>query len=60
VLPSNGDPALSLTVQNAATGAYGQPVGLYWFIPGILLATGYFVYTYRNLTRKVTVEEESY
>ena len=60
VLPSNGDPALSLTVQNAATGAYGQQVGLYWFIPGILLATGYFVYTYRNLTRKVTVEEESY
>jgi cytochrome d ubiquinol oxidase subunit II len=60
VLPSNGDMALSLTVHNAATGAYGQYVGIYWFVPGILLATGYFVYTYRSLSRKVTVEEDSY
>jgi cytochrome d ubiquinol oxidase subunit II len=54
VLPSNGDPAMSLTVANTAAGPYGLRVGLYWFIPGVLLTTGYFVYTYRSLSGKVT------
>ena len=53
VLPSNGDPALSLTVANAAAAPYGLRVGLFWFIPGILLTTGYFVYTYRSFAGKV-------
>jgi cytochrome d ubiquinol oxidase subunit II len=53
VLPSNGDPAFSLTVANSAAAAYGLRVGLYWFIPGVLLTTGYFVYTYRNFAGKV-------
>jgi len=48
VLPANGDPASSLTIYNTAASSYGLLVGLAWFIPGILLATGYFVYTYRN------------
>ncbi len=52
VLPSNLDPALSLTVYNAAAPVYGLRVGLVWFIPGMLLATGYFVYTYRSLSGK--------
>ncbi|MFN7996321.1 MAG: cytochrome d ubiquinol oxidase subunit II [Bryobacteraceae bacterium] len=54
VLPSNGDPKLGLTVYNAAAAPYGLRVGLAWFIPGILLATAYFVYTYRNFSGKVT------
>jgi cytochrome d ubiquinol oxidase subunit II len=53
VLPSNTDPALSLTVFNAAAAPYGLRVGLWWFIPGMLLTTGYFVYTYRNFSGKV-------
>jgi cytochrome d ubiquinol oxidase subunit II len=53
VLPSSGDPALSLTVANAAAAPYGLRVGLFWFIPGILLTTGYFVYTYRSFAGKV-------
>jgi cytochrome d ubiquinol oxidase subunit II len=53
VLPSNSDPALSLTVSNAAAPLYGLQVGLIWFIPGMLLATGYFVYTYRSFSGKV-------
>ena len=53
VLPSNGDPAFSLTVANAAAAPYGLRVGLYWFVPGILLTTGYFVYTYRSFAGKV-------
>ncbi|HTP33381.1 MAG TPA: cytochrome d ubiquinol oxidase subunit II [Candidatus Acidoferrales bacterium] len=60
VLPSNGNPAHSLTVRNASTAAYGLRVGIYWFVPGILLATGYFIYTYRSLSRKVSGGEESY
>jgi len=54
VLPSNGDPAMSLTVANSAAAPYGLRVGLYWFIPGLLLTTGYFVYTYRSLSGKVS------
>jgi len=53
VLPSNGDPAFSLTIANSAAAPYGLRVGLYWFIPGILLAATYFVYTYRSFKGKV-------
>ena len=53
VLPSSGDPALGLTVSNSAAAPYGLAIGLVWFIPGMLLTTGYFVYTYRNFAGKV-------
>jgi cytochrome d ubiquinol oxidase subunit II len=56
VLPSNSDPARSLTVSNAAAPLYGLRVGLVWFIPGMLLATAYFVYTYRSFSGKVKLE----
>lgn len=55
VLPSNADPALSLSIYNAAAPAYGLRVGLFWFIPGTLLAIGYFVYTYRHSSGKISV-----
>jgi cytochrome d ubiquinol oxidase subunit II len=58
LLPSNADPALSLTILNAAAAPYGLRVGLVWFIPGMLLTAGYFVYTYRNFAGKVKVREE--
>ncbi len=60
VLPSNADPASGLTIYNAAAPAYGLKVGLAWFIPGMTLATGYFVYVYRNFAGKVRLEEEGY
>jgi cytochrome d ubiquinol oxidase subunit II len=60
VLPSNTDPKLGLTVYNAAAAQYGLKVGLAWFIPGMLLAVGYFVYTYRSFAGKVSLEEEGY
>lgn len=60
VLPSNADPALGLTVYNSAAPAYGLKVGLAWFIPGMILATGYFVYVYRNFAGKVRLEDEGY
>lgn len=60
VLPSSGDPTLGLTVGNSAAASYGLGVGLAWFIPGMLLATGYFVYTYRNFSGKVKLDDEGY
>ena len=57
VLPSNLDPKLGLTVYNAAAAPYGLKVGLAWFIPGMLLATAYFVYTYRSFAGKVPGDE---
>jgi cytochrome d ubiquinol oxidase subunit II len=60
VLPSNIDPRLGLTVYNAAAAPYGLKVGLAWLIPGMLLATGYFVYTYSSFAGKVELEEEGH
>jgi len=57
VLPSSGDPSLSLTILNAAAPPYGLQIGLAWFIPGMLLTASYFIYTYRNFSGKVKVEE---
>jgi cytochrome d ubiquinol oxidase subunit II len=60
VLPSNADPARSLTVWNSATAAYGLKVGLAWWIPGMLLVLGYTVFIYRHFAGKVRLEEEGY
>jgi cytochrome d ubiquinol oxidase subunit II len=60
VLPSNADPARGLDIYEAAAGAYGLRVGLAWFIPGMLLVTAYFVFTYRRLAGKTKVREEGY
>jgi len=58
VLPSNSDPEHSLTLCAAAAPGYGLKVGLAWWIPGILLVTLYFVFTYRHFAGKVRFEEE--
>jgi cytochrome d ubiquinol oxidase subunit II len=60
VLPSRPDPNFGLTITNAAAPAYGLSIGLAWWIPGILLATGYFVFTYRRFAGKVRLDEEGY
>ncbi|MBV8902178.1 MAG: hypothetical protein JOZ22_00955 [Acidobacteriia bacterium] len=54
VLPSNNNPALSLTIENTAAVRYGLGIGLICFIPGIALAAAYFSYTYRSFAGKVT------
>ena len=48
VLPSSGDPSLALTIHSAATAPYGLRMGLMWWIPGVLVAVGYFVFLYRH------------
>jgi cytochrome d ubiquinol oxidase subunit II len=57
VLPSNGDPALGLTIYNAAAPQYGLSIGLRWWIPGMILAAGYFVFVYRHFAGKVRLDE---
>jgi cytochrome bd ubiquinol oxidase subunit II len=56
VLPSNGDPNLSLTITNASAPAYGLGVGIAWYVPGILLVAAYFTFVYRKFSGKVTLE----
>lgn len=54
VLPSVGDPGLSLTIHNVAAPAYGLRVGFAWWIPGFLLAATYSFIVYRHFRGKVT------
>jgi cytochrome bd ubiquinol oxidase subunit II len=58
VLPAR-DPAYSLTVRNAKAGAYGLKIGLIWWIIGMILAAGYFIYVYRTFAGKVTANPDS-
>ncbi len=52
VLPSNGDPANGLTIMNSAAPEYGLRVGLVWWIPGMLLAVGYFALLFYRFRTK--------
>jgi cytochrome bd-type quinol oxidase subunit 2 len=49
--------AYSLTVFNSKTGDYSMRVGLVWWLVGIILAIGYFVFLYRFFRGKVTLED---
>jgi cytochrome d ubiquinol oxidase subunit II len=60
VLPSSLGAGLGLTVYNSAAPLYGLKVGLAWFIPGMILTTGYFVYTYRSFAGKVSADGGEY
>jgi cytochrome d ubiquinol oxidase subunit II len=60
VLPSSSNPELGLTIYNTATTSYGLKVGLAWWIPGMLLATGYFVFIYRRFAGKVRLEDSGH
>jgi cytochrome d ubiquinol oxidase subunit II len=56
VLPASTSAAYSLMVYNAKAGDYGLRVGLVWWIIGMALVTGYFVYVYRHFAGKVKLE----
>jgi len=60
VLPSNGDPRLGLTVWNTATADYGLRVALAWWIPGMILVMGYFLFVYRHFSGKVRAANDGY
>lgn len=51
---STTDPALNITVHNAATGSYSLSVGLVFWSFGMALALSYFVFVYWMFRGKVT------
>jgi cytochrome d ubiquinol oxidase subunit II len=56
VLPARGSASDGLTVYNSAAGQYGLQIGLMWWIPGMILVTAYFIFTYRQLAGKVRAD----
>jgi cytochrome d ubiquinol oxidase subunit II len=60
VLPASTDPARNLTIYNTAAGQHGLAVGLMWWIPGAILALGYFFFVFRMFKGKVRLEGEGY
>ncbi|MEW5974798.1 MAG: cytochrome d ubiquinol oxidase subunit II [Acidobacteriota bacterium] len=56
VLPANTDPSYSLTLFNAAAPEYGLKIGLVWWTIGMVLVTGYFIFTYRHFAGKTSLE----
>jgi cytochrome d ubiquinol oxidase subunit II len=53
VLPACTNPAYSLTIYNAKAANYGLQIGLVWWVIGVSLATGYFVFLYRHSAGRV-------
>jgi len=60
LLPATTNPAFSLSIYNARTGAYSLSVGLIWWGLGIALAIGYFTFVYRSFAGKVRLDQEGY
>ena len=60
VLPASTDPSYSLTIYNSAAGYHGLVVGIVWWIPGMVLALGYFMFIYRMFRGKVRLEGHGY
>ena len=58
VLPAR-NPVYSLTVSNTKAGDYGLRIGLIWWVVGMILAAGYFVYVYRTFAGKIGEERDS-
>ncbi len=56
VLPAL-DPTHSLTVHNAKAGEYGLSVGIIWWVIGITIALGYFIFLFRTFKGKVALDE---
>ena len=59
VLPAR-DRIHDLTITNAKAGAYGLKIGLIWWVIGMILAAGYFVYVYRTFAGKVSTDSDTH
>jgi len=59
VLPAR-NPIYSLTVNGAKASDYGLKVGLIWWVVGMMLAAGYFIFVYRSFAGKVSVEKDGH
>jgi cytochrome d ubiquinol oxidase subunit II len=56
MLPASTNSAFGLTVSNAKAPDYGLRIGLIWWIIGMALVAGYFVFTYRHFAGKVNLK----
>jgi cytochrome d ubiquinol oxidase subunit II len=59
LLPASTDPSYGLTIFNSRTGDYSMRVGLVWWLVGVTIALGYFVFLYRFFRGKVKLEDEA-
>jgi len=59
LLPASTEPASSITVENAKAPSYGLEVGIIWWVIGMVLASGYFIFTYRRFAGKVRAAESA-
>lgn len=57
LLSASTDPAYSLTIYSVRTGDYSMRVGLIWWVIGMIVATGYFIFAYRFFRGKVVLDE---
>jgi cytochrome d ubiquinol oxidase subunit II len=60
VLPASTDPRYSLTIYNSGSPQYGMSIGIIWWMAGMFLAIGYFVYVYRMFRGKVSAKSDVY
>jgi cytochrome d ubiquinol oxidase subunit II len=60
LLPSIGNPAMDLTIENSRAGMYALRVGMVWWGLGMALVLGYFVTVYWMFRGKVDVHGEGY
>ncbi len=60
VLPANTDPVYGLTIHSVAAPAAGLRIGLIWWVPGMIIAVGYFVYVYAHFRGKAKLEGQGY
>jgi cytochrome d ubiquinol oxidase subunit II len=60
VLPASNDPALSLTIHNAAGPPYGLWVAIFWWVPGMILVVIYTTFVYRQMRGKVQLDPDAY
>ena len=58
VLPASTNLAYGLTVESAKAPEYGLRIGLIWWVIGMILATGYSVFSYRRFAGKVSSAAE--
>jgi len=59
VLPARANPAYALTVHNAKAADYGLRIGMVWWVIGMTLVCGYFVFLYRHFAGKVKVSKDT-
>jgi cytochrome bd ubiquinol oxidase subunit II len=59
ILIATTDPANSLTITNAAAGAYGMQAALWWFLSAFTLVIVYQVYAHRAFWGKVTLDKHN-